>query len=141
MTSLLTEPRDIVVLGLDPAQVEELPAGTVYLLHLNTPLRAYTSDYTWSHYIGHADMGRLVRRLGQHERGQGAKFLRKALAQGITWHLSRVWTDADYKRERQIKKQGGASRFCPSCGIITAAERQEFRDNKGRYITPPVRTL
>ncbi len=140
MTSLLTKPQDIVVLGLDPALVEELPAGTVYLLHLNTPLRAYTSDYTWGHYIGHADQGRLVARLARHEKGQGAKFLRKALSQGCTWHLARVWTDADYKRERAIKKQGGASRFCPSCGIITAAERQAFRDILGRYITPPART-
>jgi len=139
MTLLLAEPQ-AAVLGLDPSQVDELPLGTVYLLHLNTPVRAYTSDYTWSHYIGHADQGRLVIRLGQHEKGHGARFLRKALAQGCTWHLARVWTGADYKRERQIKKQGGASRFCPSCGIITAAERQEFRDLLGRYITPPART-
>jgi predicted GIY-YIG superfamily endonuclease len=137
--TLLTEPP-VLIRGLDPALVDELPAGTVYLLHLDTPVRAYTSDYTWSHYIGHASQGRLVIRLGQHARGQGAKFLRKALRQGCTWHLARVWTDADCKRERAIKKQGGASRFCPSCGIITAAERQALRDLMGRYITPPART-
>jgi predicted GIY-YIG superfamily endonuclease len=139
MTSLLIEPQAPVLLGLDPALVEEVPEGTVYLLHLNEPLWSLYRTFCWSHYIGWSRQGNLVARLEAHAKGRGARFTRMARAAGCTWHLARVWP-GDPKRERQIKKQGGASRFCPSCGIWTAVERQAIRDTMGRYITPPART-
>ena len=36
-------------------------------------------------------------------------------AAGITWRLARTWPDATRTRERQLKRQGGASRRCPLC--------------------------
>ena len=138
MTTSLIVPPEGILRGLDPARVEQSPAGTVYLLHLDIPYRAWTSDYTWSHYTGWAAQGNLVARLEAHARGRGAKFTRRAREAGCTWHLARVWP-GDPKLERRIKNQGGASRFCPSCGIITAAERQLIRDPLGRYATPEAR--
>jgi hypothetical protein len=35
---------------------------------------------------------------------------------GITWQLARVWP-GDRARERQLKRQGGAARRCPLCGV------------------------
>lgn len=133
--SILAVPPEPVLRGLDPREVDEAPEGTVYLLHLDIPLMAWTSDYTWTHYIGHARQGNLLARLEAHQRGRGARFTRKARERGCTWHLARVWAGS-YDLERKIKKQGGASRFCPSCGIVTAAERQKLRDPRGRYISP-----
>lgn len=138
MTSLLAaEPLTLADLGIDPAMVTEVQPGTVYLLHLNTPFWSRGRTYSWSHYIGFAHYGNLCSRLEAHAKGRGAKFTRRAREAGCTWHLARVWA-GDKKLERRIKNQGGASRFCPSCGIIPLADRQLFRDGSGRYITPPV---
>lgn len=137
MTALLAAPPEGLALrGLDPALITELPPGTVYLLHLDTPFWSLGRSYCWSHYIGFAHPGNLIARLEAHAKGRGAKFTRRAKAAGCTWHLARVWV-GDHKTERKIKNQGGASRFCPSCGIITSAERQLLRDGSGRYVTPP----
>ena len=138
MTSLLAEaPGTLASLGIDPATVTQVQPGTVYLLHLDTPYWSLGRTYCWSHYIGFAHCGNLVARLEAHARGRGAKFTRRAREAGCTWHLARTWA-GDARLERRIKNQGGASRFCPSCGIIPLAERQLFRDGTGRYITPPV---
>lgn len=138
MTALLlaAPPEGLVLRGLDPAQVTEAPEGTVYLLHLDTPYWSPGQTYCWSHYIGFARQGNLAARLEAHAKGRGAKFTRRAREAGCTWHLARTWA-GDHKTERKIKNQGGASRFCPSCGVITAAERQLLRDSLGRYVTPP----
>jgi hypothetical protein len=37
-------------------------------------------------------------------------------AAGITWQLARTWPGGS-DRERQLKRQGGAARRCPLCGI------------------------
>jgi hypothetical protein len=110
----------------------------VYLLHLLRPLRSLSGSYEWGHYTGWAKSGNLIARLDAHERGRGAKFTRIARQAGCTWILARTW-QGDTKLERKIKKQGGASRCCPACGIITAAERQLLRDALGRYVTPELR--
>jgi hypothetical protein len=143
MTLLATQAPELdpipILRGLDPALVEESPGGTVYLIHLDRPLGVRRprkgASYDPRHYIGHAIQGRLLARLIEHRTGNGAKFMRIARSQGITWHLARVWPGG-HDQERKIKKQGGASRFCPSCGVVPAAERQKFRDRKGRYIKP-----
>jgi len=48
--------------------------------------------------------------------GHGARLLEVARDAGITWTLARTWPGTR-TRERQIKRQGGASRRCPACGI------------------------
>ncbi len=80
--------------------------GTVYLLHLDQPL------VHARHYCGWA--ANLEARLAHHEDGTGANMLAVAKERGITWRLARTWP-GDKNRERQIKNQGGASRFCPIC--------------------------
>jgi hypothetical protein len=35
---------------------------------------------------------------------------------GITWRLARTWAGGA-ERERQLKRQGGAARRCPLCGV------------------------
>ncbi|MGL5823782.1 MAG: hypothetical protein ACRCYU_02920 [Nocardioides sp.] len=34
---------------------------------------------------------------------------------GIGWSLARTWPGVTRARERQLKRQGGASRYCPTC--------------------------
>lgn len=57
-----------------------------------------------------------VRRLAEHEAGGGARLLAVVKAAGISWELARMWLGTR-ARERQIKRQGRASRFSPLCGI------------------------
>ncbi|WP_395110731.1 hypothetical protein [Actinomadura sp. SCN-SB] len=48
--------------------------------------------------------------------GTGARLLQVVRAAGIEWRLARVWPGDRY-RERAIKRQGGASRCYPLCGV------------------------
>ena len=83
--------------------------GMIYLLHFSRPYRDAR------HYTGCTESsGSLKARLARHEQGDGARLLEIAHAAGITWQLARTWT-GPRSRERQIKRQGGASRRCPLC--------------------------
>lgn len=126
-----------ILRGLDPGEVQDhYGCDLVYLIHLDKPLRI--GRIVFRHYIGFTHKGNLVQRMIDHRTGsKGSKFLKLARRRGITWHLARVWP-GDRKEERRIKNMGGASRSCPSCGIVPAAERQasrEYRGANGRYIT------
>jgi hypothetical protein len=55
-------------------------------------------------------------RLAEHRTGWGARLLAVVHAAGIGWALARTWPGTR-TRERQIKRQGGASRCCPMCGV------------------------
>jgi predicted GIY-YIG superfamily endonuclease len=81
---------------------------TVYLLHFDKPYRHAR------HYIGWTDD--MAARLAKHETGAGARLLAVVHAAGIGWQLARTWPGGR-TRERQIKRQGGASRCCPLCGV------------------------
>lgn len=91
--------------------------GTVYLLHFDRPYKHAR------HYIGWAKD--LEERLAQHLSGHGARLLEVAKAAGITWTLARTWTGTR-NRERQIKRQGGASRCCPLCGVHARPDAGEI---------------
>lgn len=84
------------------------PAGTVYLLHFHAPYRHAR------HYTGWTSD--LPERLAEHRAGRGARLLAVVQGAGITWSLARTWTGGR-GRERALKRQGGASRRCPLCGI------------------------
>lgn len=83
-------------------------SGTIYLLHFDQPYRHAR------HYTGWTTD--LTARLGQHQSGHGARLLAVVNAVGITWTLARTW-QGPRARERALKRQGGASRRCPICGI------------------------
>jgi predicted GIY-YIG superfamily endonuclease len=82
--------------------------GVVYLLHFTQPYKHPR------HYIGWTRD--LPTRLAQHETGTGARLLQVVTAAGIGWRLARIWP-GDRHRERALKRQGGASRSCPLCGV------------------------
>jgi predicted GIY-YIG superfamily endonuclease len=81
---------------------------TVYLIHLDQPYKHAR------HYTGSAID--LDPRLAKHAAGQGARLLAVVRAAGIGWQLARTWPGGRV-RERQLKRQGGASRRCPLCGV------------------------
>ena len=87
--------------------------GTVYLLHLN---RRYAHA---GHYTGWTT--NLPARLAEHQAGHGARLLAVVQAAGIGWQLARVWP-GDRRRERALKRQGGASRRCPLWGVHPASK-------------------
>lgn len=83
-------------------------AGVVYLLHLSEPY-GHARHYTgWT-----TD---LDARLALHGSGRGARLLAVAASAGITWQVARTWRGGR-ARERSLKRQGGASRRCPLCGV------------------------
>jgi predicted GIY-YIG superfamily endonuclease len=82
--------------------------GTVYLLHFNRPYRHAR------HYTGWTTD--LDARLAQHIVGAGARLIQVIEQAGIDWTLARTWPGTR-NTERALKRQGGASRRCPLCGI------------------------
>ena len=85
--------------------------GTVYLLHFDRPYKHAR------HYTGWTGSSRsLTARLARHAAGDGARLLAVAYAAGVPWELARTW-EGPRARERQLKRQGGASRHCPMCGV------------------------
>lgn len=90
--------------------------GTVYLLHFDRPYKHAR------HYVGWAKD--LDARLTAHMSGRGSRLLEVVRDAGITWVLARTWQGTRY-RERRIKQQGGASRFCPCCGITPQPDKGE----------------
>ena len=90
------------------------PTGVVYLVHFTEPYR-HARHYTgWT-----AD---LEARLAEHQAGRGARLLQVITQAGIEWTLARTWRGTR-ERERQLKRQGGASRRCPIC----RADRERAR--------------
>jgi hypothetical protein len=81
----------------------------VYLLHFDQPYKHAR------HYIGWTP-GSVPKRLRLHRAGRGARLLAVIKAAGIGFDLARIWPGGR-ARERQIKRQGGASRCCPLCGV------------------------
>jgi predicted GIY-YIG superfamily endonuclease len=82
--------------------------GTIYLLHFDRPYR-HAAHYTgWAHD--------LRARLVEHAAGRGARLLAVTTDAGIGWTLARTWTGSR-SREWALKRQGGAARRCPLCGV------------------------
>lgn len=85
--------------------------GVVYLLHFD---QAYQHA---RHYTGWTED--LPARLAEHAAGRGARLLQVVNGAGISWELARTWPGTR-RRERALKRQGGASRRCPFCGVRPA---------------------
>jgi hypothetical protein len=87
----------------------------VYLLHfdrLYVPYPGALLRDCAGHYCGWTTD--LTIRLARHAAGNGARLLAVVHQAGISWQLARVWP-GPRERERQLKRQGGASRRCPLC--------------------------
>ena len=80
--------------------------GTISLLYFHRP-----SQHA-RHYTGYTT--NLPARLADHDSGLGAHLLAVVKAHGIGWIVARTWSGSR-NRERQLKRQGGASRRCPLC--------------------------
>ena len=92
---------------------------TVYVLHFDRPYQHA------KHSLGSCQD--LERRLTQHGKGRGARLLEVVHAVGIGWQLARTWGGGKH-RERQLKKQGGASRLCPLWGGGRITSRSTFTE-------------
>jgi predicted GIY-YIG superfamily endonuclease len=97
------------------------PFGTVYLLHFD---QRYEHA---GHYTGWAED--LDRRLAEHLGGRAARLIEVISQAGIGFRLARTWPGVTRARERQLKRQGGASRYCPIC--------QDERKARGLPRRPP----
>ncbi len=83
---------------------------TVYLLHLDPPLQPTGNR----HYLGSCRDSALYQRLAMHRSGRGARFTQVAIERGCDIELARTW-EGGRLRERQLKRQKNAKRFCPIC--------------------------
>ena len=84
--------------------------GTVYLLHLDSPL---STEHTAQHYIGYT-RGPVLRRLNLHRKGAGAKFTRVANERAIPYFVVRTWPGSR-SFERRLKRRKCGPRLCPIC--------------------------
>ena len=93
------------------------PTGLVYLLHFNELYVPYEGAPAGS-CAGYADGGPrgLARRLAKHGTWEGARLMLVITQAGIGWQIARLWPGTR-ETERRLKKQGGASRRCPVCGV------------------------
>jgi hypothetical protein len=96
-------------------------SGLVYLLCFDELYMPYPGAPLYccaGHYTGFSRGGprALARRLAEHGTARGARLMLAVRQAGISWQLARVWP-GDRTRERQLKRQGGAARRCPLCGV------------------------
>jgi hypothetical protein len=89
--------------------------GSVYLLCFVDAAGRPARYRHAGHYLGFAEGSRLLKRLGEHQGGRGARLLEVITQAGIGFRLARTWPGVTRARERQLKRQGGASRYCPIC--------------------------
>jgi hypothetical protein len=87
--------------------------GTVYLLHFDQPIGDTSSRTGFArHYTGWT--ANVPSRLVAHAAARGARLMRHVQRAGIGFTVARLW-EGSRARERQLKRQGGASRRCPIC--------------------------
>ena len=87
--------------------------GGCYLLHFATPVLGK------QHYLGWTVD--LDRRMRVHLAGRGARLVKQALKADVGVELVRVWSAADRKQERALKKHRAPKSYCPRCN---AAKRK-----------------
>jgi predicted GIY-YIG superfamily endonuclease len=110
-TLSFTPTADLAIAVLEAARAgteRRARLGIVYLLHFDRPYRHAR------HYTGWTTD--LDARLAAHIVGAGARLIQVIEQAGIGWTLARTWPGTR-KTERALKRQGGASRRCPLCGI------------------------
>lgn len=81
----------------------------LYLLHFDVPIRHAR------HYLGITREGRLEARQEEHRSGHGAALTRSAFRARIGWTVAKVWENANFSLERDLKRRGHLHRHCPLC--------------------------
>ena len=81
--------------------------GTVYLIHLATPIADHAQ-----HYIGWAK--HLSARIAHHKAGTGARLLQVAVELHIDFDVVATW-EGDRHFERKLKNRKKARMLCPVC--------------------------
>jgi hypothetical protein len=99
------------------------PRGTVYLLHFDQRYE-HAGHYTWAEDLD--------RRLAEHLGGRAARLVEVITQAGIGFRLARTWPGVTRARERQLKRQGGASRYCPICQADRKARGLPRRPSRHR---------
>lgn len=99
---------------------------TVYILHLETPLKHAR------HYTGYSEnMWTLRKRLEHHRNGtSGCRFMRVIFELGISFTLARVFRGKKFDRsfERKLKNTCSVPDYCPIC---SGRERPYHPKKKG----------
>jgi predicted GIY-YIG superfamily endonuclease len=90
-----------------PESRKPADAGTVYLLHLDPPVKHAR------HYVGYTSKG-VEQRLEAHRAGRGARLLEVVKEAGGTFRLTRTWPGSR-ALERAIKDRKNAPKLCPEC--------------------------
>jgi predicted GIY-YIG superfamily endonuclease len=92
------------------------------------------------HYTGWAED--LDHRVAEHQAGRGARLIEVITQAGISFSLARTWPGVTRARERQLKRQGGASRHCPICQDDRKARGLPRRPGRGHQGAqpPPLRS-
>ncbi len=84
--------------------------GFCYLIHLDDPLANGSQ-----HYIGYArDRQHLEERIQKHLAGIGARYLKVAHRQKVSYRVVRIWRSATSADEKRLKQLGGKN-LCPHC--------------------------
>ncbi len=65
-------------------------------------------------------------RIAKHRAGEGSALLRSANRAGVSWHVVRVWKDADLEAEKLLKAMG-ARNLCPVCNAAVARRVEASR--------------
>lgn len=105
------------------------PLGTVYLFHFDQRYE-HAGHYTgWAEDLDH--------RVAEHQAGRGARLIEVITQAGIDFRLARTWPGVTRARERQLKRQGGASRYCPICQDDRKARGIPRRPARDQQASPP----
>ena len=81
-----------------------------YLIHFDVPVGKSKAQ----HYLGFATD--LRRRIAQHRASKGSAITARANKLGISWHVVRVWRDADLDAEQALKAMLPKN-LCPYCNV------------------------
>jgi hypothetical protein len=111
------------------------PLGTVYLLHFDQRYE-HAGHYTGFAESSGTEASGLLKRLGEHAAGRGARLVEVITQAGIGFRVARLWPGVTRAKERQLKRQGGASRRCPICLDQPAAPGQRHDQTTTQAAVP-----
>ena len=77
------------------------------------------------HYLGYSTD--VAARLGEHQRGAGARLTQVAVANGTVLELVRVWK-GDRKVERRLKRRKNTPLLCPLCNPFAYRRAADIED-------------